>query len=360
MSTPRVTALIDTFNHGRFIEQAVESVLAQDFSHEEMEILVVDDGSTDDTAARMEKYAGRVRYLRKENGGQASALNVGIREARGEIVALLDADDYWLPHKLGRVVEEFDRRPDTGMVYHPFLFWREPAAPAPAGDFPTVTGDATSSLANLLLYRGQATSGIAFRKSVVERLLPIPDSLRILADGYLIYLVIFIAPVAAITEPLTVYRLHEGNLFHCSPEQKDRLRQKLACQRTLLKEMQVWLEREKFWREQSPAATFLQRMELHTRWMEFTIEGTRRGELYRYLREERGLYAPLWTARYRAFRALLGWAALLLGFPAFTALQAAYQDSAWLRKVRRTLLRQSSQPLPVEWFEWSKSPFRGT
>jgi len=83
-----------------------------------MEILVVDDGSTDDTAQRVKKYGGRIRYLWKPNGGQASAFNFGLRRASGEIVTLLDADDYWLPGKLQRVAEEFDKHPDAGMVYH--------------------------------------------------------------------------------------------------------------------------------------------------------------------------------------------------------------------------------------------------
>src|SRR5208282_3384577 len=117
---PLVTVLIDTYNYGRFIEQAIDSVLGQDFPAEQMEILVVDDGSTDDTAERVKEYGERVRYFWKPNGGQASAFNFGFAKARGEIVALLDADDYWLPGKLRRVAEEFEKSPELGMVYHQY------------------------------------------------------------------------------------------------------------------------------------------------------------------------------------------------------------------------------------------------
>src|ERR1700687_5273333 len=86
-SRPYVTALIDTYNQGSFIEEAIDSVLAQDFPADQMEILVVDDGSADDTRERMKKYSDRVRYIYKENGGQASALNRGFAESQGEIVA---------------------------------------------------------------------------------------------------------------------------------------------------------------------------------------------------------------------------------------------------------------------------------
>src|SRR5271169_1494414 len=74
----RVTVVVDTYNYGHFIEEAVDSVLAQDFPPEQIEILVVDDGSADDTAVRVRKYGDRIQYFCKPNGGQASTLNFGI------------------------------------------------------------------------------------------------------------------------------------------------------------------------------------------------------------------------------------------------------------------------------------------
>src|SRR5277367_4974193 len=113
MSPPFVTVVIDTYNYGQFIEEAVDSVLAQEFPSKQREILVVDDGSTDDTAERLKKYGDAIRYLPKPNGGQASAFNHGFARARGEIVALLDADDVWLPGKLRRVCETFEKNPNA-------------------------------------------------------------------------------------------------------------------------------------------------------------------------------------------------------------------------------------------------------
>src|SRR5258708_4526950 len=88
MKTPLFTVLIDTYNYGEFIEEAVSSVLAQDFPPAEREILVVDDGSTDDTQERLRKFGGAIRCLRKPNGGQASAFNYGFEHARSEVIAL--------------------------------------------------------------------------------------------------------------------------------------------------------------------------------------------------------------------------------------------------------------------------------
>jgi O-antigen biosynthesis protein len=87
MATPLVSVLIDTYNRERFIEQAAESVLAQDFPSADREVLVVDDGSTDETPELLLKFEPRLRILRKANAGQASAFNHGIPECRGQIVA---------------------------------------------------------------------------------------------------------------------------------------------------------------------------------------------------------------------------------------------------------------------------------
>jgi glycosyltransferase involved in cell wall biosynthesis len=71
-----------------------------------------------DTAERLRRFGDAITYLRKPNGGQASAFNFGLEKARGEFVAFLDADDYWLPGKLQRIVEAFEEHRDAGIVYH--------------------------------------------------------------------------------------------------------------------------------------------------------------------------------------------------------------------------------------------------
>src|SRR5579863_8962816 len=101
----KVSILIDTYNHERFIERAITSVLEQDMAMDNVEILVVDDGSTDQTSELVRRFEPRVRLIRKANGGQGSSFNAGIPECRGEIVAFLDGDDWWAPKKLRRVVE---------------------------------------------------------------------------------------------------------------------------------------------------------------------------------------------------------------------------------------------------------------
>jgi glycosyltransferase involved in cell wall biosynthesis len=113
-----VSVIIPTYNRARLVGTAIESALAQDYP--QIEVLVIDDGSSDGTREMMARaYGGnpKVRYLPKTNGGVSSARNLGIRESRGEFVALLDADDTWLPGKLALQIECLRRFPKAGMVW---------------------------------------------------------------------------------------------------------------------------------------------------------------------------------------------------------------------------------------------------
>src|SRR5215212_10925703 len=99
---PLVSVIIPAYNAGRTITAAVGSVLAQTFR--DYEIVVADDGSTDDTGQCVARFGERVTYLRQDNAGPASARNLALRHATGKYVAFLDADDVWLPRKLERQI----------------------------------------------------------------------------------------------------------------------------------------------------------------------------------------------------------------------------------------------------------------
>src|SRR5579862_3432360 len=124
-----ISVLIDTYNHERYIEQAIVSVLEQDFPAGEMEIVVVDDGSTDSTPSIVEKFLPRLRYIRKQNGGQASAFNLAIPQLRSSIVSFLDGDDWWAKEKLAAVAEAFEGNPEIAAVGHGFYEVRDEEPP---------------------------------------------------------------------------------------------------------------------------------------------------------------------------------------------------------------------------------------
>ncbi|MFC1889839.1 glycosyltransferase family 2 protein [Thermodesulfobacteriota bacterium] len=98
MRKPRISVIIPTYNRAELLIKAIESVLQQTFH--DYEIIVVDDGSTDNTRERLEPFMDRLNYIHQENRGKSTALNTGLREAGGEWIAILDSDDRWLPEKL--------------------------------------------------------------------------------------------------------------------------------------------------------------------------------------------------------------------------------------------------------------------
>jgi glycosyltransferase involved in cell wall biosynthesis len=112
---PKISVIVPTYNCSDYLSTAVESVLAQNYLN--TEIIVIDDGSTDDTRDRLQPYRDRLRYLYQPNQGVSVARNRGIQEARGEFIAFLDADDYFLPNKLTAQVALFVAQPQLGIVH---------------------------------------------------------------------------------------------------------------------------------------------------------------------------------------------------------------------------------------------------
>ncbi len=106
-----ITVVIPTFNRGWIIEEAIQSVLAQDFL--DFELIIVDDGSTDNTSAILSRYVNYIIVLNQKNKGVSAARNKGIMEGSGKYVAFLDSDDLWLPEKLSCQIDFFKQNPDA-------------------------------------------------------------------------------------------------------------------------------------------------------------------------------------------------------------------------------------------------------
>lgn len=209
---PRVSVLVNNHNYARFLEQAVRSALDQDFPAGDFEVIVVDDASTDGSREVLARLGPRVRAIaRAVNGGQAAAFNDGFAAARGEIVCLLDSDDWWAPAKLKEVVARFDREPGLAMVQH----WCQEIGPDGkpfATRFPPLPESyaAEDFLAGRCVFTG--TTGLSFRAAALKPLLPVPEDLRISADGYLYYAALD-APVGNIDKVLAWRRVHAENRY---------------------------------------------------------------------------------------------------------------------------------------------------
>ena len=314
-AAPCVSVLIDTYNYAHFIEEAVESVLAQDFPAREREIIVVDDGSTDDTAERLKKFGHAITYLRKPNGGQASAFNLGLGFARGKYVALLDADDYWLPAKLARVVEEFENHADAGMVYHGFRQLESASGALREGGLPLISGFLPANSKDLLSYVLYPTSFLAFRRSAIELLLPIPQRLTIQADAHLSGLVVFVAPIVAIEDPLAVYRVHGTNLFAESGKTDRRRREmRIRTRSALIEGMKFWLDQRGYELERADLKCLFKQWELTQEGDAFELETPNRFTVARHLVQYASYYSPRLTRRHRAVTYMNAAGSLLVGY----------------------------------------------
>jgi GT2 family glycosyltransferase len=228
---PAVTVLVDTYNHERFIEEALVSVVEQDFPASEMEIIVVDDGSTDRTPEIVQTFAPRVRLLRKANGGQASAFNFGISEARGEIIAFLDGDDWWARNKLTRVAETMASDPGVGIVGHGIVIVHRDGR----GQTEVLREGfrfRADTLEGAKLFRRRrsllGTSRMTIRRELLRRIGQVPPAIRVQADEYLFTLAAVLATAEILPDALTYYRMHDANAFQLSKFDEESLGNKEA------------------------------------------------------------------------------------------------------------------------------------
>ena len=127
----RISVVIPTYNSGRLVVEAVESALSQTRPPEE--VIVVDDGSTDETRQQLSPFLDRIQYIYQLNQRVAAARNTGLKHATGDVIAFLDADDVWHPSKLERQLAVLERRPDVGLLATQVVAW--PGTFAPAADF---------------------------------------------------------------------------------------------------------------------------------------------------------------------------------------------------------------------------------
>jgi glycosyltransferase involved in cell wall biosynthesis len=212
MPAPTVTTIIPAYRAAHTIARALDSALAQ--TCPPAEILVIDDGSPDDLAGAVRPYGSRVTLLRKPNGGAASARNLGLDRARGDLVAFLDADDHWEPHKLERQLAVFHRHPEVGLVCGRW-FTQEPGQPRVAP-----TPDADEDCDRVVRATGRAafavatkmwTSMILVRRDLIgaNRFLP---GLETAEDRDLWVRLVAAAPVYMTSEPLATYVQEPGSL----------------------------------------------------------------------------------------------------------------------------------------------------
>jgi len=210
VTTVSVSVIIPTYNHAAFLSEALESVFAQT-SHP-LEIIVVDDGSTDETAEVLRAYEGRIRVLSQSNRGVAAARNAGAPLASGDLLAFLDADDAWLPAKLERQVARFDGEPEIGLVHCGVaeVDGRDRQLKARLDGM-----EGWVSTEMLLFRRGVILGGgsaAVVRRAAFLDVGGFDDALSTSADWDLYYRIARRYPVGFVPEVLVRYRIHGGNM----------------------------------------------------------------------------------------------------------------------------------------------------
>lgn len=207
--TPRVTVLVPVFNRPDYVREALESVLPQECPGG-FEVLVVDDGSTDETPEVVRSFGDPVRVIRQDNAGPAVARNRGFREARGEYVALLDSDDVWLPGKLAAQVQLLDAHPDAVFLHSDVEEFFEDDPDRRWKNRPTVLDGRVHR--ELLRRNHVHTMTVLLRREAVERVGGFDPEYPPCEDWDLWLRLTADAPVVGDPEPRVRVRIHEGGI----------------------------------------------------------------------------------------------------------------------------------------------------
>jgi glycosyltransferase involved in cell wall biosynthesis len=210
---PLVSVVLGNYNYGRFVKQSIDSVLEQSYPH--IELIVIDDGSTDHSRSVIESCLGnnpkKFIAIFQPNSGQEMTFNLGVERSKGEIICFLDADDYFHTDKISKVVEAFQKHPEWVQIGH--IWTSVDIEGNPVG---SATSDILSqgNVCNLLLkwgkYASAISSGLACRRSVLQQVMPMVPGWGV--DSYLNVVMPFYGEVGGINEPLMYYRMHGNNM----------------------------------------------------------------------------------------------------------------------------------------------------
>lgn len=213
---PLVSVLVPNYNYARYIGETLESALHQTYPH--FEIIVCDDGSTDNSCEVIETYVqkdSRIKLIRKQNGGVATALNAAYQESKGEIISLLDADDIWLDNKLQRVVEVFKSDARCGFAIHNVIQIDSQGNLIKSA--PMLKQLASGWMLTYALENGgyieniPPASALSLRRKVTDFIFPLNEEFKRNADSLIFRLAPYITVIKSVPEVLSKFRIHGAN-----------------------------------------------------------------------------------------------------------------------------------------------------
>ena len=217
-SEPLVSILINNYNYGHFIEESIKSVLNQSYNN--CEVIVVDDGSTDNSREIIQKYSDQIISLFQENQGQASAFNAGFNISSGDIILFLDSDDFFYSDKLKTIINIFKKYPDASWLFHELEYVNKYGEVLATDNSSNIKNEQLVDFRSVfrnggrLTYKAPATSGISFKRYVLEQILPMSQYHGVsIHDVYLKTAAMILSPGIHSPQKLATQRIHGKNLY---------------------------------------------------------------------------------------------------------------------------------------------------
>ena len=335
MPRPVFSVVIDNYNYGRFIGQALDSILAQDVPVGSVETIVVDDGSTDDSREVVARYGDKVRLIAQKNAGQSAAFATGFAAATGEIVCPLDSDDYWEKDKLSSVAAAL-KDPTVGIVQH---YQRDVDAVGRPLPNPLPVWPARYTLADFLDGRfvNAATSSLAIRKTLLDKLLPVPKDVFYLYDDYLLDHGLLECDIACIPRILGYHRIHGANNWAMNMRNPKKLQGSID----ELRRFRAYLEPKLKARGLafSPRYEALQRLEILRREVLLAAHDGRRGDAFAAWKKLKA-EGPSGLGAFRAATLLVA----IVSPGLYLKLHGLYSRQHWMADLRRRLLPEPVSP----------------
>ncbi len=219
-SQPLFSIIINNYNYTQYLRATIDSALAQ--TYENIEVIVVDDGSTDDSVQVLRSYADRIIAVEKKNGGQASAVNSGYEHSSGELMIFLDSDDLLTPYICAEIVKHYLQKAGTAKFQFRLQVIDSEGNPT-GGILPPMRikmpqGDIRKLITRQRSYTHPPTSGNAFTRKHIENLMPIPEeTYRKGAAAFLVYNTILAGGIVSIEKIGGRYRIHGSNITASNP-----------------------------------------------------------------------------------------------------------------------------------------------
>ncbi|MBW4446571.1 MAG: glycosyltransferase [Spirirestis rafaelensis WJT71-NPBG6] len=245
---PLVSILIANYNYEKYIGETLESVLSQTYPN--WEAIICDDGSKDNSCEAIETYVqkdSRIKLIRQQNGGVASALNTSYRESSGQIICLLDADDVWMPDKVQKVVEAFQSHAKGGFVIHDVyqidgqgkLIKPTPMLKNLASGWVALSGlENGGSFENI-----PPASALCIRREVGDLIFPMNEAFTRNADSLIFRCAPFVTEIVPVSEVLSHFRLHGTNLTSFTSLTADILVRELETAKRIHQEQKQFLRK---------------------------------------------------------------------------------------------------------------------